>query len=433
MDAPWLAAWLIAALLAGFQFALLTWSWWENFRFSRARLRKSWPREAEPHVALFAPCKGLEIGLVENLRALLEQDYSNYSLTFIVESEADPACEALRRLIATSGRVEVRLCVAGVSSDTGQKVYNLLAATAQLADDVQILAFVDSDACPRRDWLRRLVSRLDQPRVGAVTGYRWFRPTRPRAAQALVYAINAAVAGSFGPGGHHLIWGGSWAIRRELFDAIGVRQAWRQTLSDDLVATRVVRRAGLRVEFEPVSMVASTLDGGWRQSLEFVRRQYVIARSYVPAWWLLALFGATLPVLIFWGGLAVLTAGLVQQAEWCWLPGMVCPLYYLATLVRGHQRWILGRLYVPDQPPVMKRIAWLCIWIEPLVALANWCIVLSSLFGRRLRWRGIQYRLGRRGRVLAIERTPSAALAIPQADSKHPLPRPHKANSRVTA
>lgn len=410
MNAPWLMAWLLAAGLASVQFSVMTWSWWENFRFARSRLRKSWPRQAEPHVALFAPCKGLETGLAENLRALLEQDYSNYSLTFIVESEADPVCDALRQVIAESGRVPARLCVAGVSSDSGQKVHNLLAGTSQLGDNVEILAFVDSDACPRRDWLRRLVSRLNQPHVGAVTGYRWFCPQRAMAAQALVYTINAAVAGSFGPGGHHLIWGGSWAIRRELFETLKLRDAWRQTLSDDLVATCVIRGAGLRIEFEPVSMVSSPLDGTWRQSLEFVRRQYVIARSYVPAWWLLAVYGATLPVLLFWGGLIALAVGLFQQATWCWLPALICPTYYLATLVRGYQRRVLGRLYVPEQSPVMKRVAWLSLWLEPLVALANWAILLSSLFGKTICWRGIRYRLGRRGRVLAITRTPPSQL-----------------------
>lgn len=433
MYAPWLMAWLFAATLASIQFSILTWSWWENFRFARSRLRKLWPREQEPRVALFAPCKGLEIGLLENLRPLIEQDYSNYSLTFIVESETDPACDVLRELIACAG-MEARLCVAGVSSDTGQKVHNLLAATSQLADDIQILAFVDSDACPRRDWLRRLVSRLSQPRVGAVTGYRWFRPTRATAAQALVYSINTAVAGSFGPGGHHLIWGGSWAIRRELFESLGMREAWRQTLSDDLVATRVVHGAGLRIEFEPVSMVTSPLEGGWRQSLEFVRRQYVIARSYVPAWWLLALFGALLPVLIFWGGLTTLAVGLCQQADWCWLPGMICPGYYLATLVRGYQRWLLGRLYVPQQSSVMKRVAWLSIWLEPLVSLTNCAVILSSLLGKSLCWRGIRYRLGPQGRVLSIARTPSAEpLSDRPVMGKHALPRPHNANRRVTA
>ena len=419
MYAPWFVAWMLIAVLATVQFAILTWGLWENRRFARARLRKAWPCEAEPRVALFAPCKGLDVGLAENLRPLLEQDYSNYELTFIVESADDAACDVLRRLIVDYPCVAARLFVAGAADDTGQKVHNLRAATAELADDIEVLAFVDSDARPRRDWLRRLVARLPHAGVGAVTGYRWFRPTRPTAAHLLLYGINSAVATGFGPGGHHLIWGGSWAIRRELFEALGLRNAWRQTLSDDLVATRLVHRAGLRVDFEPACMVVSPVDGNLRQALEFVRRQYVIARAYVGRWWLLALVGGTLPVLTFWGGLTALALGLWQHADWTWMPAVVCPAYYAATLVRGCQRWLLGRLYVRDQSPLMARIAWLDIWTGPLVTLVNWLAIVSSLFGSHLRWRGIDYRLARGGRVVAVRRSNPVAANTPE----EPRPR----------
>jgi ceramide glucosyltransferase len=425
MYAPWFFAWMIAAGLAGLQFAILTWGLWENRRFARARLQKAWPHEAEPHVALFAPCKGMDVGIEENLRPLLEQDYSNYTLTFIVESADDAACGVLRRLIAEYPWADARLLIAGAASDTGQKVHNLRMATAELSDNVEVLAFVDSDARPRHDWLRRLVARLPNAGVGAVTGYRWFRPTQATSAQSLVYSINSTIASGFGPGGHHLIWGGSWAIRRDLFDTLGLRDAWRRTISDDLVATRLIHRAGLGIEFEPVCMVASPVDGDWRSTLEFIRRQYIIARSYALPWWWLALAGNTIPVIAFWGGLLLLAAGLWQDAAWTWLPAVVCPAYYAATLVRGYQRWLMGRLYVPQQSPLMTRIAWLDIWTGPLVSLAHWVGILSSAIGDRLRWRGIGYRLGPGGAVLAVER--SEAPPWPREEPGRPeegLPKP---------
>ncbi|HWB08965.1 MAG TPA: glycosyltransferase [Pirellulales bacterium] len=405
MHAPWFAAWIVAAALAGLQFAFLTWGMWESRRFARARLRKRHERDVEPRVGLFAPCRGLDVGIEANLRALFEQDYSNYRLTFIVENGNDPVCPSLRRLIAEHPNVDARLCIAGPATDSGQKVHNLWVATADLSSDIEVLAFVDSDARPHPDWLRRLVARLPHANIGAVTGYRLMKPSSVATAQCLLYSINTTVASGFGPGGHHLVWGGSWAIRRELFETLGVRTAWKGTLSDDFVATRLLHKAGLRVDFEPACMVVSPVDGGWRQTLGFIRRQYVIARSYAPAWWLLLLAGTTLPVLTFWGGLALLAMGICQGAEWTWLPAAVCPAYYAANLVRGWQRWQLARLYVPQATPLMQRIVWLDIWTGPLVTLVNWLAILSSLFGSRLKWRGIRYRLGRQGRVLSIERS----------------------------
>ena len=116
--------------------------------------------------------------------------------------------------------VPARVIAAGRATQCGQKVHNLLVATEHLSHRVKYLAFVDSDARPRPEWLRMLVSRLERPGLGAVTGYRWFTPARPTVANALVYSMNCDVMSLLTRSSHHLIWGGSWAIRREVFDAI---------------------------------------------------------------------------------------------------------------------------------------------------------------------------------------------------------------------
>lgn len=404
MHLPWFAAWLAFAVAAAAQFALITWQLWENRRFARSRLLRSPNVGYRPRVALLAPCKGLDPEVVENLRPLLRQDYDNYQVTFIVESASDPICGPIRRLMMQHPWVPARLQVAGQATDTGQKVHNLRSATADLPDDVEILAFVDSDARPRADWLRRLVCRLDRREIGAVTGYRWFVPTHRSAAQLLLYSVNASVASGFGPGGHHLVWGGSWAIRREVFEQLGLRSAWRGTLSDDLVATRVLHRSGLRVDFEPACMVVSPIDGGWQQALSFIRRQYVISRFYAPRWWLLALTAATLGVVTFWGGLVALIAGASSGADWTWVPALVCSLFYGGAVLRGWQRRALARVYLPDAQPRLAAAAWIDLWTGPLVGLAHWLSIVSSLVGDQLDWRGVRYRIRRGGGIEIVSR-----------------------------
>lgn len=414
MYSPWYATWLLVVAAAFAQFALITWKLWENRRFARSRLLRPLARHHEPRVALIAPCKGLDPEITENLRPLLRQEYPNYQLIFVVESADDPVCATLRRLMMQHPCVPARLLISGPATDTGQKVHNLRAATADLPDDVEVLAFVDSDARPRADWLRRLVARLDRREIGAVTGYRWFAPTTLSAAQLLLYSINGSVASGLGPGGHHLVWGGSWAIRREVFERLDLREAWRQTLSDDLVATRVLRRSGLRVDFEPACMVASPIDGGWRQTLSFVRRQYVIARFYAPRWWSLALAAATLGVVTFWGGLCIALLAANQGAEAAWLPATVCTLFYAATVLRGCQRRALMRAYLPDRQPRLEAAAWVELWMGPLVGLAHWLSIVSSLAGRELHWRGVHYRLQRGGRIEIVARAASATTRMPK-------------------
>lgn len=399
MQYPWLLSYLMVVALATGQLALVVLNLWEDRRFAASRLRRSRKPLGGPRVALLAPCKGIEAGLKDNLRPLLEQDYPNYQLTFIVESADDPACEPIRELLAEYRHVAAELLVAGRAVETGQKVHNLRIAAADLPDDVEVLAFVDSDARPRRNWLGRLVERLDRSDVGAITGYRWFVPTRNTLSNLMSYSINSALAAGLGPGGHHLIWGGSWAVRREAFEAVRLQDAWKGTLSDDLVATRVLHRAGLRVDFEPSCMLASPLDNDWRQTLSFIRRQYVIARSYLPKWWLLALIAATLPAVTFWGGLLLLAFGLATDQSWAWAPAAICPIYYATTLFRGWLRCRLARLYLPEHVASLRGAFWFDVWAGPLAGLVNWIVLVGSLFGSTLQWRGIRYRIRRGGQI----------------------------------
>jgi ceramide glucosyltransferase len=273
MDAYMLTAYLVlagSAIIFSLLLALLT---WEHCRYVRSCMRSIEKHQPTGRVALFAPCKGLDLDLESNLRALLEQDYDDYEITFVVESTDDPACEPIRRAMASHPWVPARVVVAGRATDTGQKVHNLRVATEHVSNRVKYLAFVDSDARPGPHWLRAMVSRLDDPGCGAVTGYRWFTPNRATLANALVYSMNCDILSLLTRSSHYLIWGGSWAIRRDVFDAMNLRNVWQGTLSDDLMASRLMRRSKLEVRFEPACVVASPLDQSLGHVMSFIRRQ----------------------------------------------------------------------------------------------------------------------------------------------------------------
>lgn len=410
-DSPWFAAWLVAAVLAAVQTFLLSVYVWEHRRFARRRL--AGPRDESSsltaHVALFAPCKGHDLELADNLRPLFEQDYPRYEVVFVVESADDPAVQVIESLRATYPERDCRLIVAGGSTMCGQKVHNLRVATRSLPPEVEVLAFVDSDARPRRDWLRQLVSRLDRANTGAATGYRWFVPKRASLSNYVLYSLNAAAASLFGTGGHHLVWGGSWAVRRDVFERCRLRQAWLGTLSDDLVAARVLHAVGLQVRFEPACVVASPLESTWRETARFVNRQYTIGRCYVPLRWALAFYGATVELLAFWGGLAIAAEQTATGKGCWWLPLAMAAYQYGWSAYRGLLRRDLARLYLgPDQRGV-ERAARFDTWCAPLITLLHWGWLVASLCTRRITWRGITYRLRWGGRAEVVTRRPTPA------------------------
>src|SRR5689334_25382803 len=91
------------------------------------RMYRPEPTARHDHVVVFCPCKGTDPEFEKNIQSILNQDYPNYTVRFIVESQSDPAHAVLRHLGAS-------VLVAGKTVDRGQKVHNLATAVAQRPD-----------------------------------------------------------------------------------------------------------------------------------------------------------------------------------------------------------------------------------------------------------------------------------------------------------
>ena len=195
-----------------------------------------------------------------------------------------------------------------------------------------------------------------------MTGYRWFTPEKASVGNALVYSMNCDVLSLLTRSSHYLIWGGSWAIRRDVFEQIGLRDAWKGTLSDDLVASRLMRRAGLKVRFEPACVAASSLDQSLGHAMSFIRRQYVIARLYTFDWWLFSFVSAMFSNLIWFGNLGVLALGLLTGSPSPWIPVAVSAVLYAVTVYRGWLRQGLVKVYFPGWERASRRIQRFDIW-----------------------------------------------------------------------
>ena len=423
MVAFWLTLSTVIAGMALLEAFLLGCQSWEHRRSARKRLQlcsvKLHATKNSPRVALFAPCKGLDVGFKDNLRPLFCQDYDNYELHFVVESAEDTACPVICELMAEYPRMKSRLVCAGKATDTGQKVHSLRAATDNLGPEIELLAFIDSDARPRPEWLGLLLQRLSSPGVGIVTGYRWFVPQRPTWTNYLLHSVNATATSLYSPKGFNPVWGGAWAIRRDLFDRVGLRDVWNGALTDDLVATNLVRQAGLRVEFEPACVIASPLDYSFVQMFSFLRRQYMIGRHYMLGMWALTLMATTLTIIGFWGALVAAVVGVVMRAPGAWVPASVCALLYGLGMFRATIRRDLVHLYLPQRKEVMAPAIGFDYWTTPLTALLNWAAIFSTVWARHMVWREVTYRLLPQGKTRIVHRSDEAR-PLAASESKPP-------------
>jgi cellulose synthase/poly-beta-1,6-N-acetylglucosamine synthase-like glycosyltransferase len=350
-----------------------------------------------PRVALIVPCKGLDPQFDANIRSLLCQEYEDYRAYLVVQDRSDPAyarlCTIRDHLGSGSATPSVEILVAGPSTACSQKIHNLLYAIDRLDDDVEVLAFADSDVCVRSDWLARLVQPLRKPKRGVTTGYRLFVPTRNNLATLGLSAINASVAQMLGNSRFNQAWGGSMAVRFADFRRLGLPEIWKHTLSDDLSLSVAVKKAGMIVTFVPACLVASHASMSWSRLSEFCRRQFLITRVYAPLTWALGLLSSMGSVLGLWGTVAVAVYAAMAGAPHARFFAVIPVIFFAGQLFRVALRQSMASRLLKDharrlRPAIVADV--LGFWFWSLLLLI---FILSSAFGRTIRWRGIRYRL----------------------------------------
>jgi len=410
---------LIVAGVALFWSAMLTMQAYEHKRFARRCLRdRPRPWFISPPVLVSIPCKGVDLNLADNLRSMLAQTYPNYHVRFVVESANDPACEVIQSVIATA-TVPCELLIAGACTDSGQKVHNLLCATSNLPANVEVLAFFDSDAKLGPTALERLVARACRGELQIATGYRWFVPERASISNLVLASANAGVAGLMNHQGWNLIWGGAWAITRDVFDRTALAEAWRGTLSDDLVASRVMRAAGIKLSFEPGAMAASSINASWHQAASFLRRQFIIGRLYSPAlWWL------TIPLLLAqtatqFGGFILAGWLWLNSADLWYVPLLVSTCLYALAATRAMWRQSLWTKNVDAPATALRSTARFDRAAAPFAGVFTAVIMLSSAVGRSIVWRGIHYYIGPAGRIVLLGREPTKKQRQQMYEAQH--------------
>jgi ceramide glucosyltransferase len=358
--------------------------------YVRRRLKTD-PGFFAPRTAVICPCRGMEPGLERNLVSLCEFDHQNYEIFFVLASESDPAHNAVKR-VATTSRVKAHIIIAGKPENCSEKVNNLRVAVEQLPEEFDVLVFTDSDGRPGKGWLHHLVAPLNDSRIGATTTMRWFIPNDSGFSTGLLAAWNSSVVTMLGPHARNFCWGGGTAIRRAVFEQIGMLDAWQYSFSDDCSLTTMIERSRRQILFVPECLTPSYVQADFAGLLEFTNRQVRITRVYRPQLWGTALATHFLYCLTLFLGLSVaINLTLASRPAFQVTTLLVLPL--LLAAIRGALR-VIG---VTDALPALRSqimsqswIYVLVVLIVPFLYLVNFC---SSIIGRRIRWRGIDYEL----------------------------------------
>ena len=343
--------------------------------------RLSQPPAQLPPASVIVPVKGDDQGLRENLAALASLDYPDYELMVTARAAADIPPGVL------PPRVKI-VFARGTDPATSEKIQNLLAAVRAARKRSEIFAFADSDGQVPAGWLKALVAPLDEPGIGASTGFRWFTPVPPAFWTLLRSVWDAVCIGQLGPGDCPFVWGGAMALRKETFFEARVPDYWRNAVSDDYMLADAIHAAGLRIAYAPGALVPCFERLGARDLLHWIRRQLTITRVYRPRLWWMAL----LAHIFYCGGMTASVIASIRGsrlAEWALIaqlsPGML----------KGLNRATLAKAALPQLDPWFRRHSWVhAIWVP----LATWLWLLgllASACGNTIEWRGCRYKLRR--------------------------------------
>jgi ceramide glucosyltransferase len=361
---------------------------WQWLGYVRRRVATD-PGFYAPRTAVLCPCRGLEPGLERNLVSLCEFDHQNYEVFFIVAAASDPAHSIAKRVAAQS-RVKAHVVIAGRPDGCSEKVNNLRLAIEQLPPEFEVLVFADSDGRPGKTWLHHLVAPLNDSRIGATTTMRWLIPNRTNLPSALLAAWNAPIVTMLTDKGKNFCWGGGTAIRRSLFDQIGVAEEWLHSISDDYSMTRALEAAGRSILFVPECLVLSYTETDFPGLFEFTNRQILITRVYAEKIWNAAAATHLLFCVTFvLGGLLTLSNILaalpaLQLATLTFLP-------LLLAAIRGALRVVGVTEAKPTARSQIMGQSWIYIVLGVFIPFLYVLNFIMSLVTRKIRWRGVLY------------------------------------------
>ena len=360
-------------------------------RFARRKRHEELsPVDYLPPVSVLKPLHGTEPDLEENLRRFFDLDYPEYELLFCARHESDTGLQMAQRIAAEHPQVRARFLTCGEPQFPNAKMWSM-AALAQAAS-YETLVTSDADARVSRDYLRRSVQELADPKRELASCLYVGRTTGGLAAQ--LDAVGKSVEMSGGilvadmiEGGTRFALGVSMVLRRDAFAKAGGYEDLGQYYAEDFVLGQRLAEAGYGVRMANYVVRLMVLPQGLRASFVDQLRWMKSTRRSRPAGHL----GTGLTYAVPFGllGLAwgVLTGHPAMGALWL-----------LATCVN---RWVMAAVVlwaIEDEQAGKPTL------IYPMRDLLGFAVWVASYMGSTMQYHGGAYSLGVGGRFEPVAR-----------------------------
>ena len=313
----------------------------------------------EPAISILRPFRGLENNLAETLASGFALDYRDYEILFCVASADDAAIPLVKGLMAAHPARPARLLIGDDPVSINPKLNNLVKGWKDARHDWIVMA--DSNVLMPSDYLQRLFERWS-PGTGLIAS-----PAAGAAPQSFWAEVECAFLNTYqgrwqlaadqvGLGfaqGKNMLW------QRDLLEEAGGIAALAAEAAEDVAATKIVHRAGLKVRLVrmpfPQPLGIRSLGEVWRRQLRWARLRRVGLKAYfIPE----VLSGGLFPI----GATAAMGAAGVFPLYWAALLGVAWygAEFALARLAGwpGSARSVLTWVIRDFMLPVVWVLAW---------------------------------------------------------------------------
>jgi cellulose synthase/poly-beta-1,6-N-acetylglucosamine synthase-like glycosyltransferase len=346
-----------------------------------------------PKTAVIRCLRGADPFLPNCLKALLQQDYPQYDLKIVIDSQEDPAWQVAHDTVALSGATNVKISPLKIASTACTlKCSSLVQAVSELDSSYKVVALVDADTVVHPTWLRELVTPLMHPKVGATTGNRWYLSNGSYWGTLVRYLWNvSAVLQMYFYG---ICWGGTLAIKTQVIHETGMLEKWARAFNEDTMVQSILAKHDLKIKFVPSLLILNREECTLSTLMNWMKRQLLASRLYHPQWWLVvanSVFSILLPNLI----LALVLLNLLFS-KWdislflfCWYSIYILGLLLIVNIMEiAVRKVIISRGFMPKISFGLLMKTFIGI---PFTHWFYGLALVSSMYLSKVSWRNIVY------------------------------------------
>ena len=381
------ASYISVAILVVFVINQTRWTIVTLKTFAKAKKRVIPEPNQLPKAAVIVCLRGCDPSLKACMEGLLSQDYPNFKLFAVIDSENDPAAPVMRELAEQhlGEKLELQYLTERLKT-CSLKNSSQLQVLRHLDESYQAVVFVDSDADTPDDFLKRLIAPLVTDGADVSTGVRWFRRNTPGLASLCRYfwnMVTSTVMGYF-----RMPWGGAMAVSREFLDRAKLIEVMERCICEDVPIGQQIHKHGAQLE---MANIVRTCDEEVKMSdfIVYGNRQLLYAKLYHHAW--PTIFFFTVGTFVAYMILAVTSLiYALQHNTFMLVLTMVGISLYWATL-HFVQEFLNKEFGDGEKKSLKTHLNWLKASVYTQ-HLQTWFTV-SALFRKLIIWRGVSYRI----------------------------------------